>query len=112
MGGEGTCTLSVSKTTDAPQARVHSAGATMRRLTAGGIITSSPAGIDCGSICSFDFPPGTTVMLTATPNVGSAFSGWGGVCSGMSRTCSVAMSVDQTVSASFGLDGSAQQCPR
>src|SRR5437764_1486558 len=31
-----------------------------------GTVTSSPAGVDCGSTCSYDFPSGTEVILTAT----------------------------------------------
>ena len=51
--------------------------------TGSGTVTSSPAGISCGSTCSSSFTQGTAVTLTASPNVGSTFTGWGGSgCSG------------------------------
>src|SRR5207247_2120312 len=66
----------------------------------GGKVTSSPAGIDCGATCSASFNAGTAVILTATPVSGWMFQGWGGACSG-TGTCSLTMTADQSVSASF-----------
>ena len=34
--------------------------------SAGGVVTSSPAGINCGSDCQENFPDGSTITLTAT----------------------------------------------
>ena len=39
---------------------------------------------------------GTIVTLTATPNVGSKFSGWGGAISGMTNPVTLTMDADQT----------------
>src|SRR5256886_10918301 len=51
--------------------------------TGSGSVTSSPAGITCGTTCSASFPVGTMITLTATPATGSTFTGWsGGGCSG------------------------------
>jgi len=47
----------------------------------GGTVTSTPAGIDCGSSCLSDegsYPTGTLVDLAATPDAGSWFAGWTG----------------------------------
>ena len=44
----------------------------------GGTVTSSPAGITCGSDCTEGYPQGTVVTLTATPDAGSVFAGWSG----------------------------------
>ena len=46
--------------------------------TGEGTVTSTPAGIDCGSTCSAPFDENTAVTLTATPTTGSIFTGWSG----------------------------------
>jgi Divergent InlB B-repeat domain/Bacterial Ig-like domain len=69
--------------------------------TGAGTVTSSPAGINCGSTCSALYEAGTPVTLTATPATGSSFTGWtGGGCSGTS-TCQVTLNSATSVSASF-----------
>jgi hypothetical protein len=45
-----------------------------------GLVTSVPAGINCGVTCTADFVQGTVVTLTATPITGTSFGGWGGAC--------------------------------
>lgn len=68
--------------------------------TGTGTVTSSPAGIDCGSACSAAFPDASIVTLTATPAAGSDFAGWAGACAGTGG-CTVTMDADQTVVAAF-----------
>jgi ELWxxDGT repeat protein len=69
--------------------------------TGSGAVTSSPAGISCGPVCSDGYDDGTAVTLTATPVSGSTFAGWSGsLCSGI-RTCTVMMDSDRTVTATF-----------
>jgi archaellum component FlaF (FlaF/FlaG flagellin family) len=66
-----------------------------------GTVTSSPAGISCGTFCSASFSPGTVVTLSAAPAAGSTFVGWSGAgCSG-TGSCSVSLSAAQSVSAVF-----------
>jgi cellulase/cellobiase CelA1 len=68
-----------------------------------GTVTSSPAGINCGSACSATYATGTNVTLTATPASSSTFVGWsGGVCSG-TGTCTVTMDAAKSVAATFNL---------
>src|SRR5438045_1077614 len=52
-----------------------------------GRISSSPAGIDCGSTCTAQFDDGTRVVFNATPATGSTFAGWTGACAGTATTC-------------------------
>lgn len=47
-----------------------------------GTVTSSPAGISCGTSCQARFPAGTSVTLTPRAGDGSQFSGWSGCYSG------------------------------
>jgi photosystem II stability/assembly factor-like uncharacterized protein len=70
--------------------------------TGSGTVTSSPAGINCGSDCSEVYDPGTSVTLTPAPDSGSTFTGWSGACSG-SGTCTVNMTSDKAVTATFTL---------
>ena len=69
----------------------------------GGSVTSTPAGISCGSDCVEDYDIGTTVTMTAAANASSAFAGWSGCDSVSGTTCSVAMSSARTVTASFSV---------
>jgi len=67
-----------------------------------GEVTSSPAGIDCGSICSHKFDLGDEVTLTAEEEPGSVFTGWTGCDSELSETeCEVEMSEPRHVTATF-----------
>ena len=68
--------------------------------TGKGMITSNPAGINCGSTCTATFPPGTTVALTVVPAPNTKFNGWSGACTG-TGTCSVVLSASTSVTASF-----------
>ena len=65
-----------------------------------GTVTSSPAGIRCGSSCSAGFAAGSSVTLTAKPAAGSTFSGWGGDCSATGK-CTLTMNGSHSVTATF-----------
>ena len=66
-----------------------------------GTVSSDRGAIACGSTCAADYGDGTAVTLTAAAAAGSAFTGWGGACSGTATTCTVTMSAARTVSATF-----------
>ena len=97
IGAGGTSYLSSKPSTVVPTLKKL----TVSRTGAGsGTVTSSPAGINCGSTCVFSFSTGTNVVLTATAHTGSAFTGWTGACTG-SGLCTVTMSAAKTVTAAF-----------
>ncbi|MEO8461058.1 MAG: hypothetical protein ABI451_11060, partial [Dokdonella sp.] len=70
-----------------------------------GTVTSSPSGINCGSICSGNFAANSTVTLTAAADANSVFTGWSGECSGTGSTCTLSMSAAKTVTATFSYLG-------
>ena len=49
-----------------------------RSGTGSGTVTSSPAGINCGTDCSETYPSGSPVTLTPVAANGSVFAGWSG----------------------------------
>ena len=68
----------------------------------GGTVTSDPDGIDCGSTCEHDYPSGSEVALTATPESGYEFVGWsGGGCGDAGATCTVTLDGPKSVTATF-----------
>ena len=73
--------------------------------TGSGRVTSSPAGIICGSDCTETYSVGTVVTLTGVPSSGSTFAGWSGSgCSGMG-TCSITINTNTTVTGNFTIAG-------
>ncbi|HEX5063526.1 MAG TPA: hypothetical protein VFV99_29315 [Kofleriaceae bacterium] len=70
-----------------------------------GAVTSDPAGIDCGATCMHDFPPLSSVTLTAAPAGTSVFDGWTGDCAGQAETCSLTMDGPKSATAKFATHG-------
>ncbi len=100
--GTGSCVVSMS-TARSVTATFSPILYTLTAAKAGsgtGTVTSSPAGIYCGTDCSEPYASGTSVTLTATPASGSTFAGWSGDCSG-SGSCVVSMSAARSVTATF-----------
>jgi len=71
--------------------------------TGNGTITNIPAGISCGVDCTENYNPGTSVTLTANPDSGWYFTGWGGACLGTGQ-CTVTMDAAKSVTATFSLN--------
>ncbi len=69
-----------------------------------GTVTSSPSAINCvsgGANCASSFPQDATITLSAAASAGSTFVGWsGGGCSGI-ESCTVMLSADTQVTATF-----------
>jgi uncharacterized delta-60 repeat protein len=80
--------------------------------TGTGSVQSSPAGVSCGAVCAGVLDDGVLVTLSATPAAGSAFAGWSGAgCSG-TGACSLTMSADQAVTATFNALPAALAAPK
>jgi hypothetical protein len=101
-GGTAGCTvrLDADKTLVAVFGRNSAAVGVQLTGDGQGAVTSAPAGIDCGGLCTAQFTIGSTVTLTAAPQAGSTFAGWSGACSG-SGTCVVDVDRAHSVSALF-----------
>jgi hypothetical protein len=103
--GTGACVVTVSTaTTVTATFTLNQFALTITRAGAGtGTVTSSPAGINCGSDCTENYNVGTVVTLTATPAMGSTFAGWsGGGCAG-TGSCAVTINMAATVTATFNI---------
>ncbi len=68
--------------------------------TGTGTVTSSPAGIACGTDCSESFPSGAVVTLTPAAATGSTFSGWSNGCTGI-IPCILTGNIPVLVTANF-----------
>lgn len=69
--------------------------------TGSGTVTSSPAGINCGSDCDQNYAEGSMVTLVASPDQGSVFAGWSGGGCGDTGNCTVTMTTDVSIKATF-----------
>ena len=67
----------------------------------GGVVNEGSGAISCGTKCVGEFRTGQVATLTAMPDSRSVFTGWSGGCSGTGRTCSLTVSADATVTATF-----------
>jgi len=94
-GNESGYSNELSKTLPSPQYTL-----TINKGGGGnGTVISSPAGINCGSVCSDVYNAGTVVTLTASPDTNCTFAGWsGGGCSGAGQ-CVFTMNANTSVTA-------------
>lgn len=68
--------------------------------TGSGTVTSSLAGINCGTDCSQSYATGMLVSLFANTDNGSDFEGWSGACAG-SGDCTITLTANKSLVASF-----------
>ncbi len=109
-GWSGACTGTSTCAVTMTQAKSVTASFVLKpitltvNVTAGGTVTSTPAGINCSNAtCSASFPAGQMVVLHPNPASNKAFTAWGGACTGTlpSSDCTVTMDVAKTVTATF-----------
>ncbi len=101
--GTGTCSVTVNAATTVT-ATFTLLPVTLTVTPSGtGAGTVTGTGIACGIDCTESVAPGTMIALTASPAVGSTFTGWsGGGCAG-TGTCNVTVNAATTVTAVFTL---------
>jgi hypothetical protein len=96
-------TLSGNATVEYELDAQHLGFAIVRSGTGHGTVTSKPAGISCGSLCSTVFAYGTSVTLIANATTGSVFVGWTGFCAGSTPSCTTVVTDFTSVGVSFAL---------
>lgn len=99
------CTVTVNAATTVT-ATFNTVGSTFlltvtKAGTGAGTVTSSPVGISCPIDCTESYSSGTAVTLTALPGSGATFAGWTGACTNLTGTCTVTMSQERSVTATF-----------
>ena len=63
--------------------------------------TVTGTGINCGTTCSTTVASGTSITLTASPSAGSSFAGWTNCDTPSGTTCTMSMTANKTVTATF-----------
>ena len=91
LAHDGTATAATRMTRFTPNHVIGFDGYTWERY---GLVTSD-IGIHCGASCTGDYRAGTTATLTATPNPGAVFGGWGGDCAAWGSASPVQVLVDR-----------------
>jgi hypothetical protein len=74
-----------------------------------GRVTASK--LDCGPTCTAQYGFGKSVTLTATPDQGSIFDGWNGVCSKTQTSCTFAVGPITSLKALFARDATPPTTP-
>ena len=99
--GTGSCTLTLLTNTTVTAYFWRPTYSVTVTKTGTGTGTVTAPGINCGTDCSHSATRGTAVTLTATPTAGSTFTGWsGGGCSG-TGSCTVTVSANTVIGATF-----------
>lgn len=65
------------------------------------IVDVTGSGSVTGSSAAAFYNPGTQITLTATPDIGAVFSGWGGDLSGSTNPATFTMNEDKQIAATF-----------
>lgn len=80
--------------------------------TGTGSVKSDVGGIDCGTVCTKDYPKGNPVNLTATADATSTFAGWSGDCANAAtgNPAVVTLDADKSCTATFNPKSQESTC--
>ena len=99
--GTGACVITVDADRQVSAAFGQSQSLVVTRSGTGmGVVTSSPAGINCGTDCAEVYPPGTVVTLMPMAIGDAQFAGWSGACTG-TGACTVTINAATAVDARY-----------
>jgi uncharacterized repeat protein (TIGR02543 family) len=101
--GTGTCTVTMSgdHSVTANFQLVRATLTVTRSGNGSGKVTSSPAGVSCGTTCTASFQLGASVTLKASPSPGSRFTRWSGDCAGTNASCKLKLTANRAATATF-----------
>jgi hypothetical protein len=115
--GAGSVTKTIAKLR---AARTEQVTLAISKLGTGtGLVTTVPAGIECGTVCSGHFALGTTVELLAHQAAGSTFDAYSTNCTRVGSKnlppgpalCEIVLSGDRSVKAIFNLTSTSCAVP-
>lgn len=100
-----TCTVTVDalKSVTASFTLKEYALSVIKAGSGSGSITSTPGGVDCGTVCGALYTHGTAVTLAAISAPNSLFIGWSGACTSANSTCTITLDAIKEVTAIFEL---------
>jgi len=103
MNATGTCTTTINGATSVNAIfNLRQFTLTVSKSGSGvGTVTSTTAGINCGTDCTEPYAAATMVTLVASPGADTNFAGWGGDCTNLNGPCTVTMSAARNVIARF-----------
>ncbi len=80
--------------------------------TGQGSVKSDVGGIDCGTVCTKDYPKGNPVNLIAIPDATSTFAGWSGDCASATtgNPAVVTLDADKSCTATFNPKSEETSC--
>src|SRR5262249_50903288 len=106
--GTGTCTVTLNSNTTVTATFSPKSGSSQnftlsvsKNGTGSGTVTSAELGISCGAECSESYSTVTAGTITAQAAPGSTFAGWTGANCQTGSTCTLLVSADTTITASF-----------
>ena len=98
--GVGSCNLTMNQNLSLIATFLQNETLTVT-VTGSGNVTSTDGHISCPGLCSYTYPNGTYVTLNANPTTNWTLTAWGGACSGNAPSCTVVMTQNQSVTATF-----------